>query len=75
MLLSRVLAAVEPRVTLVGNFAFTQEPAAGKTRETARIVVRRVVEDLERKLAAPAAGCDRESASRNPKPKATAQRN
>jgi Mg-chelatase subunit ChlD len=48
-----LLEAVEPDVHLVGTLLSLKNLLPGKTRETARIVVRRVVEDLERKLASP----------------------
>jgi len=48
-----LLASVEPDVNLVGTLLSLKSLLPGKTRETARIVVRRVVEDLERKLANP----------------------
>lgn len=48
-----LLEAVEPDVHLVGTLLSLKNLLPGRTRETARIVVRRVVEELERKLAAP----------------------
>jgi Mg-chelatase subunit ChlD len=48
-----LLASVEPDVNLVGTLLSLKNLLPGKTRDTARIVVRRVVEDLERKLANP----------------------
>jgi len=48
-----LLQAVEPDVHLVSTLLSLKNLLPGKTRETARIVVRRVVEELERKLAAP----------------------
>jgi Mg-chelatase subunit ChlD len=48
-----LLASVEPDVNLVGTLLSLKNLLPGKTRDTARIVVRRVVEDLERKLASP----------------------
>lgn len=46
-----LLEAVEPDVHLVANLLSLSKVMPGKTRETARLVVRRVVEDLERRLA------------------------
>lgn len=48
-----MLEAVEPDVHLVANLLALNAVLPGKTRETARLVVRRVVEELERKLANP----------------------
>jgi Mg-chelatase subunit ChlD len=48
-----LLEAVEPDVHLVANLLALGSVLPAKTRETARQVVRRVVEDLERRLANP----------------------
>jgi Mg-chelatase subunit ChlD len=48
-----LLQAIEPDVHLVGTLISLKNLLPGKTRETARLVVRRVVEELEQKLAAP----------------------
>jgi Mg-chelatase subunit ChlD len=48
-----LLASVEPDVQLVGTLLSLSGVMPAKTKETARIVVRRVVEDLERRLASP----------------------
>jgi Mg-chelatase subunit ChlD len=48
-----MLAAVEPDVHLVANLLALNGVMPAKTKETARIVVRRVVEELERKLSNP----------------------
>jgi Mg-chelatase subunit ChlD len=48
-----MLAAVEPDVHLVANLLALNGVMPAKTRETARIVVRRVVEELERRLSNP----------------------
>ena len=48
-----MLQAIEPDVHLVGTLLSLKNLLPGKTRDTARIVVRRVVEELERKLASP----------------------
>ena len=48
-----LLQAVEPDVHLVSTLLSLKNLLPGKTRDTARIVVRHVVEDLERKLASP----------------------
>ncbi len=47
------LAAVEPDVHLVADLLALSSVMPNKTRETARMVVRRVVEELERRLANP----------------------
>ncbi len=48
-----LLAAIEPDVRLAAILLSLKSVLPGKTRETARQVVRRVVEDLERRLAEP----------------------
>jgi len=48
-----MLAAVEPDVHLVATLLSLNRVMPNKTRSTARAVVAKVVEDLERKLAAP----------------------
>lgn len=48
-----LLAAVEPDVHLVSNLLSLNQVMPGKTKETARIVVQRVVDDLIRKLENP----------------------
>ncbi|MGG6266818.1 VWA domain-containing protein [Leptolyngbya sp. AN03gr2] len=48
-----LLEAVEPDVHLVSNLLSLSNVMPGKTKETARIVVRRVVEELIRKLENP----------------------
>lgn len=48
-----MLEAIEPDVHLVSNLLSLSNVMPGKTKETARIVVRRVVEDLLRKLENP----------------------
>lgn len=48
-----LLATVEPDVHLVADLLALQSVMPAKTRETARQVVRRVVEELQRKLANP----------------------
>jgi Mg-chelatase subunit ChlD len=48
-----MLAAVEPDVHLVATLLSLNRVMPNKTRSTARMVVARVVEELERKLAAP----------------------
>ncbi|TNE56662.1 MAG: hypothetical protein EP344_12080, partial [Bacteroidetes bacterium] len=47
-----LLAIIEPDVHLVGALLSLQKAMPDKTRETARIVVRRIVDDLERRLSA-----------------------
>ncbi len=48
-----MLEAVEPDVHLVATLVSLKSVMPAKTKETARIVVRRVVEELQRKLANP----------------------
>ncbi|MBD2101894.1 VWA domain-containing protein [Leptolyngbya sp. FACHB-261] len=48
-----MLEAVEPDVHLVANLVALGSIMPNQTKETARLVVRRVVEELERKLASP----------------------
>lgn len=48
-----LLAAVEPDVHLVGTLLSLQKAMPAQTRETARRVVRRVTDDLERRLRLP----------------------
>jgi len=48
-----LLAAVEPDVHLVSTLVSLKNVIPGKTRETARLVVRKVVEELQRKLQSP----------------------
>jgi hypothetical protein len=48
-----MLAAVEPDVHLVADLLSLGGVMPAKTKETARLVVRRVVEDLQRRLAEP----------------------
>src|SRR5438067_7545459 len=48
-----MLQAIEPDVHLVANLLALSGVMPNKTRDTARLVVRKVVEELERKLANP----------------------
>lgn len=48
-----MLQAVEPDIHLVANLMTLKSVIPAKTKDTARQVVRRVVEDLERRLASP----------------------
>jgi hypothetical protein len=48
-----LLATIEPDVHLVANLLALSQVMPNKTKETARLVVRRVVSELERKLANP----------------------
>ncbi|HKV40133.1 MAG TPA: VWA domain-containing protein [Blastocatellia bacterium] len=48
-----LLQAVEPDINLVATLLTLSQVIPNKTKQTARMVVRRVVEDLERKLANP----------------------
>jgi Mg-chelatase subunit ChlD len=48
-----MLQAVEPDVHLVADLLALKSVMPGKTKETARLVVRKVVEELQRKLAEP----------------------
>jgi len=53
LLQPEMLQAVEPDVHLVATLLSLNSVMPAKSRETARLVVRRVVEDLERRLAEP----------------------
>jgi Mg-chelatase subunit ChlD len=53
LLQPELLEAVEPDVHLVADLLSLNRVMPGKTRETARLVVRKVVEELQRKLADP----------------------
>ncbi len=48
-----MLEAVEPDVHLIANLLALKSVIPAKTKETARLVVRRVVDELQRKLAEP----------------------
>jgi len=68
-----LLASVEPDVHLVGTLLSLGGVMPAKTKETARLVVRRVVDALERQLAsamrqAVTGALDRASRTRRPKP-------
>jgi len=60
-----LLAAVEPDVHLVGTLLALQKAMPAQTRETARAVVRRVVDDLERRLGASLQAAVRQAISRS----------
>jgi Mg-chelatase subunit ChlD len=67
-----LLEAVEPDVRLVATLVSLRSVLPGKTRETARLVVRRVVDELERRLASPlrqavAGSLNRASRTRRPR--------
>jgi Mg-chelatase subunit ChlD len=67
-----LLEAVEPDVNLVGTLLSLNRVIPAKTRETARLVVRKVVEELERRLeqrtrAAVTGALDRASRTRRPR--------
>ena len=67
-----VLEAVEPDVHLVSTLLALNEVLPDETRQTARLVVRKVVEDLERRLAqrtrqAVSGALDRAARSRRPR--------
>src|SRR5262249_1454851 len=67
-----MLAAVEPDVHLVADLLSLGSVMPAKTRETARLVVRRVVEDLQRRLTEPLRQAGIGSlnrAARNPRPR------
>ena len=67
-----MLEAVEPDVHLVANLLALSHVMPDKTKETARIVVRRVVEDIEKRLANPlrqAVSGSLNRASRNRRPR------
>ena len=53
LLQPEMLEAVEPDVHLVADLLSLNRVMPGKTKETARLVVRRVVEELQRKLTNP----------------------
>ncbi len=72
LLLEReMLEALQPDVHLVATLVALKSAIPARTRETARLVVRRVVEELERKLANPlrqaVAGSLRSSRNRRPR--------
>ncbi|WP_154676841.1 VWA domain-containing protein [Parafrankia discariae] len=67
-----LLAAAEPDVHLVGTLLSLRSALPERTRETARVVVRRVVEDIERRLeqslrSAVLGAVDRTSRTRTPR--------
>jgi Mg-chelatase subunit ChlD len=67
-----LLEAVEPDVNLVGTLLSLNRVIPAKTRETARLVVRKVVEELERRLeqktrSAVTGALDRASRTRRPR--------
>jgi Mg-chelatase subunit ChlD len=67
-----LLEAVEPDVNLVGTLLALNRVIPAKTRETARLVVRKVVDELERRLeqrtrAAVTGALDRASRTRRPR--------
>ena len=73
LLQPEMLEAVEPDVQLVATLLSLRKVIPQKTKETARKVVRRVVEDLERRLRAPTERAVRGAlsrASRTRRPKA-----
>jgi Mg-chelatase subunit ChlD len=53
LLQPELLAEVEPDVHLVANLISLKNIMPGKTKDTARLVVRKVVEELEKRLANP----------------------
>ena len=68
-----LLAAVEPDVHLVATLLSLGGVLPARTKETARLVVRRVVEDLERRLASPlrqavTGALNRATRTRRPRP-------
>jgi len=68
-----LLSAVEPDVHLVATLLSLGGVLPARTKETARVVVRRVVEDLERRLANPlrqavTGALNRASRTRRPRP-------
>jgi Mg-chelatase subunit ChlD len=68
-----MLAAVEPDVHLAATLVSLKSVIPARTRETARQVVRKVVEDLERRLASPLrqavrGSLDRAARTRRPRP-------
>jgi hypothetical protein len=74
LLQPEMLEAVEPDVHLVAELVSLSRIMPAKTKETARLVVRRVVEELQRKLANPTRqGRARQSQSRGAQPASTSQ--
>lgn len=65
LLQPEMLEAVEPDVSLVATLLSLRKVIPQKTKETARKVVRRVVEDLERRLRAPTERAVRGALSRS----------
>ncbi|MDC0714858.1 VWA domain-containing protein [Stigmatella sp. ncwal1] len=65
LLQPELLAAVEPDVSLVATLLSLRKVIPQKTKETARRVVRKVVEDLERRLRAPTERAVRGALSRS----------
>ncbi|ADO70996.1 VWA containing CoxE family protein [Stigmatella aurantiaca DW4/3-1] len=65
LLQPELLAAVEPDVSLVATLLSLRKVIPQKTKETARQVVRKVVEDLERRLRAPTERAVRGALSRS----------
>jgi Mg-chelatase subunit ChlD len=68
-----LLAAVEPDVHLVATLLSLAGVMPARTKETARLVVRRVVEELERRLASPlrqavTGALNRSARTRRPRP-------
>lgn len=68
-----LLAAVEPDVHLVATLLSLGAVLPARTRETARVVVRRVVDELERRLASPlrqavTGALNRAARTRRPRP-------
>lgn len=73
MLEPELIDSLEPDVDLVSTLVSMRGLLTGKTKETARIVVRRVVDDLVRRLSAPMrqavnGAVDRSSTTRRPRP-------
>lgn len=69
-----LLATVEPDVNLVGTLISLGRAMPAKTRETARVVIRKVVEDVEKRLAdslrqAISGALNRAEVTRRPRPR------
>ena len=69
-----LLATVEPDINLVGTLISLGRAMPAKTRETARVVIRKVVEDVEKRLAdslrqAISGALNRAEVTRRPRPR------
>jgi Mg-chelatase subunit ChlD len=69
-----LLATIEPDINLVGTLISLGKAMPSKTRETARVVIRKVVEDVEKRLAdslrqAISGALNRAEVTRRPRPR------